>query len=118
MSTGMTSAISQMDPTTKQEIWLFQEIGRSPAGPANNGQKVYRRLQYNLVRYDGDPTEYIEPHNAGSDFWNVLDGSGDPIDPRVKGVGAVVEMRYFGARPFEVFAYNDLDVAGNLGQLP
>lgn len=116
--TGMTANL-QCDPTTKQEIWLFQQIGNTPAGtPGGSGKPMYRRLPYNLVRYDGDPTEFIEPDSACGDFWNILDGSGDPIDSRVKGAGLMVEVRYFTSRPFEVFAFNDVDVATNLGQLP
>lgn len=118
MATGIASTISQMDPATKQEIWLFQQFGTTPLGPAGSGKPIYRRLPYNLVRYDGDPVEYIEPDCCAGDFWNILDGSGDPVDPRVKGLGAVVEFRFYNARPFEVFSYNDVDVANNLGQLP
>jgi hypothetical protein len=118
MATGITATL-QCDPTTKQEIWLFQQIGVMPLGaPGASGKPLYRRLPYNLVRYDGDPTEFIEPDSACGDFWNILDGSGDPIDARSKGAGLVAEIRYYTARPFEVFSLNEVDVTNNLGQLP
>jgi len=110
--TGLTTAL-QLDPLTKREIWLFQKIGQA----FESGRPVYRRLQYNLVRYDGDPTEYVEPDTASGDFYRVIDGTGSPIDPRVDGAGNVVEFRFFDARPFEMFAINDVDVSG-IGQLP
>lgn len=118
MATGITASL-QMDPTTKVEIWLFQKIGVVGGGRAggNNRTPQYRRLPYNLVSYDGDPTQYIEPATHG-DFNKVLDGSGDPIDPRTAGACVVAGFQYYDGRPFEVFALNDLDVAGNLGQLP
>src|SRR4051794_25493154 len=108
MSTGIAATLS-CDPTLKVEIWLFQQVGVSPPGPAGGGgTPVYRRLPYNLVRFDGDPTEYIEPCYP-SDFNKVLDGSGDPIGYSAgDGSGQVVEMRYFAARPFEVFSFNDV----------
>jgi hypothetical protein len=118
MATGIAFPL-QCDPTTKVEIWLFQEVGRYPPGPAGaNSRPIYRALPYNLVRFDGDPTEYVEPCNADGEFTRCLDGTGRPIDQRSEGCGNVIEFRFFGARPFEVFAYNDCDVATNLGQLP
>lgn len=118
MATGISASL-QCDPTTKVEIWLFQKIGSFPPGRAgaNNVKPLYRRLPYNLVSYDGDPTQYIEPATHG-DFNKVLDGSGDPLDPRTAGACLVGGFQFYDARPFEVFALNDLDVAGNLGQLP
>jgi hypothetical protein len=118
MATGIAFPL-QCDPTTKVEIWLFQRIGVYPPGPAGtNGKPVWRALPYNLVRFDGDPTEYIEPANCDGEFARCLDGTGRPIDPRADGCGNIIEFRFYDARPFEVFALNDLDVANNLGQLP
>ena len=115
--TGITFPLA-CDPATKLETWLFQKIGTMPAGPGGSGQPIYRRLPYNLVSFDGDPTQYIEPDSASGDFWRILDGTAVPIDPRAEGCGMVSGFRFFDARPFEVFAYNDVDVANNLGQLP
>jgi hypothetical protein len=95
------------DPTTKLETWLFQKMGTSA-----DGRPIYKRLPYNLVEYDGDRIQYIEPVSG------VLDGSGDPINPLTDGVGKVVGINYYDARPFEVVGFNDVDASNNLGQLP
>lgn len=116
MSTGITASLV-CDPTLKREIWLFQEIGLSGG---RKGTPLYRRLPYNLVSWDGDPTQYIEPVNASGDFVRGIGETnvGAPLDPRVDGAGLVAGFQFCKARPFEVFSLNDLDVAGNLGQLP
>lgn len=106
------------DPTTKIETWIFQRIGTAPLGQGGSGQPVYRRLPYNLVSFDGDPTQYVEPDSASGDFWRTIDGTCIPIDPRAEGCGMVASVLYVDARPFEMFAYNDVDVVNNLGQLP
>lgn len=124
MSNGIGS-VTQMDPTTKLEWWLFQKVGFGPPTPGGRGSKgtpIYKRLPYNLVSYDGDPTQYIEPANMSS-FVKVFDGPngttfGDPINPLTDGSGRVVGCLFYDKRPFEVFSYNDVDVANNLGQLP
>lgn len=118
MATGISFPL-QCDPTTKLETWIFQKIGTAGGGQAGAGgsKPVYRRLPYNLVSFDGDPTQYLEPA-ALSDFARVLDGTGIPIDPRVDGATNIVGILYCDARPFEVFCMNEVDVAGNLGQLP
>jgi len=117
MATGISFPL-QCDPATKLETWIFQKIGNAGGGQAGAGgsRPVYRRLPYNLVSFDGDATQYIEPA-ALSDFARVLDGSGQPIDPRADGTTNIVGILYVEGRPFEVFAMNDVDVAGNLGQL-
>jgi len=111
----ITDAITA-DPAQKVEIWLFQEVGRTRG---HRGKPTYRRLPYNLVRFEGNPTEYVEPA-CQSDFVKLIDGSGDPIGFATQGdgFGRVVEMRTFKARPFEfAFAYNDVDCSG-IGTLP
>jgi hypothetical protein len=102
----------QMDPTTKLETWLFQQIATSPLG-----RPIYRRLPYNLVAFDGDPTQYIEPLPAGGSHQRVLDGTCDPISPFTEGTGRMVAIQYFSSRPFEMFSLNEVDVANNIGQL-
>jgi hypothetical protein len=117
MSTGISFPLV-CDPTTKLEYWLFQRIGTAPAGPGgSSGQPTYRRLPYNLVSFDGDPTQYIEPDAASGDFFRTLEGTGQPIDPRTDGVGMVAGFLFFDKRPFEVFSYNDFDAA-TTGMLP
>jgi hypothetical protein len=116
--TGITASL-QCDPLTKRETWLFQEIGRANGGPAGSGgAPLYRRLQYNLVSFDGDPTQYLEPAASAGDFTrSLVDGSATPIDPRVDGCGLIVGFQFCTARPFEVFALNDFDAVNNGGQL-
>jgi hypothetical protein len=124
MSNGI-GQVTQMDPTTKVEIWLFQKIGYGPKLPGtrgNHGVPIYKRLPYNLVSYDGDPAQYIEPVCV-SEFVKVFDGpngatAGDPIQPINDGYGRCGGVQFYDKRPFEVFSYNDVDVANNLGQLP
>lgn len=111
--TGINASVA-MDPTTKLEVWLFQKIGQTV--PTHGGRPIMRRLPYNLVSFDGDPAQYIEPVNA-SQFNKVLDSSGDPIDPRADGAGRVVGLQMFEARPFEMFSLNEVD-ASSIGQLP
>ena len=111
--------MAQFDPTLRRETWLFQEIGQQP-----RGQKVFRCLPYVLVSYDNDPVQYIEPAPA-DEMVNVTanDGTttgnfGKPLNPSVDGMGRIGGFQYVTRRPFEVFAYNDVDAANNLGQLP
>lgn len=127
MSAGLSPNTTQMDPATKIEIWLFQKIGRVLAPGSQGADKhgylpIYRRLPYNLVRYDGDTVEYIEPVSSGLNLRLFdIDANrvmGDPVNPLTDGAGRMCGARYYDARPFEMFAYNDVDVANNLGQLP
>lgn len=111
MATGITASL-QCDPLTKRETWLFQQVGMAGNVP------LYRRLKYNLVSFDGDPTQYVEPDAATGDFIRVLDGTGSPLDPRVDGIGLVAGFQFCSARPFEMFSLDDVDVTNNLGQLP
>ena len=104
----------QMDPATKLEVWLFQRIATS-GGP--HGKPVYRRLPYNLVQFDGSPDMYIEPIPASGSHQRLLDGTGDPISPFTEGTGRMVGAQFFDARPFETFGINEVDYAGNVGQL-
>jgi len=103
----------QMDPTTKLEVWLFQRIAST-----QHGRPIYRRLPYNLVSFDGDQAQYIEPIPAAGSHQRVLDGTCDPINPFTEGTGRVVGFQFFEARPFEMFSINEVDAANNLGQLP
>lgn len=98
------------DPATRRETRIYQEMF------TERGRKVYKELAYAYVEYDGDPARYLEPLPP-SDFINVLDGSGDPIDPRVDGCGAIVGIEYVTARPFDWFSYNDVD-ENNIGTFP
>lgn len=107
------NASLQADPTTKLETWLFQQVATT-----QHGKPIYRRLAYNLVSFDGDPTQYVEPAPSGGSFVRSLDGTGDPIVPGTEGTGRVVGFQFCQARPFECFAINDVDAANNLGQLP
>jgi hypothetical protein len=99
------------DPSTRRETRLYQELFRDAGNVP-----VYRELPYVLVSYDGDPKQYLEPLPP-ADQVKLLDGSGDPIVARADGMGAIVGFQFFTKRPFEVFAYNDVDASG-IGQLP
>lgn len=84
------------DPSTRRETWLFQLMFIDPGG-----KKVWRRLAYNLVSYDGNPERYIEPVSAAFDDQIEFDPNkaGDP--------GAVVGFEFFESRPFEFMSVND-----------
>jgi hypothetical protein len=110
--------MANFDPVLRRETWLFQEIGQQP-----KGKVIYRCLPYMLVSYDNDPVQYVEPRPA-DDFVNVSanDGTttgnaGRAINPSTDGLGRVGGIQFVTRRPFEVFAYNDVDAATNIGQL-
>ncbi len=111
--------MAQYDPTQRRETWLLQEIGMQP-----RGKKVYRALSYVLVSYDNDPVQYIEPspvdetQNVTANDQTLNGNYGRQINPATDGLGRVSDFLFVTRRPFEVFAYNDVDAANNLGQLP
>lgn len=111
--------MAQYDPSLRRETWLFKEIGRQ--GKKN---PIYKRLGYILVSYDGDPVHYLEPCPVDQTVAVIANdgtttGNGcRVIDPVADGLGRMSAQQFFTGRPFEVFAYNDVDAAGNLGQLP
>lgn len=113
---------TQCDPTTRLETWLFQEIGR--AGNAKGGRKVFQQLPYVLVSYDGDPQQFVEPLPvddfvtcAGAQDASATGRMFGRIVPAVDGLGRMSDILYVTKRPFETFAYNDVDAANNIGQL-
>lgn len=81
------------------------------------GRKVYVELAYCFVEYDGDPARYLEPMPP-SDFINLIDGSGDPIIARTDGLGSIVGIEFFTARPYDWFGYGDVDGDGLSGFPP
>ncbi|HYE89034.1 MAG TPA: hypothetical protein VEA16_21940 [Vicinamibacterales bacterium] len=93
--------MAQFDPSLRRETWLFQELF------AENGRKVYRRLGFNLVQYDGDPEKYIEPRPP-SDVLELIDEP-DIIDARTQGVGVVADFEFYTARPYPVHNFGDSD---------
>ncbi len=109
------------DPALRVETWLFVEIGQQP-----KHQPVYRCLPYVLVSYDGDPTQYVEcsPVDETMSVIGPQDCTASGalghklVNPAVDGLGRVGFFRFVTKRPFETFAYNDVDAANNLGQLP
>ncbi len=110
------------DPLLRVETWLFVEIGQQP-----KHQPVYKCLPYVLVSYDGDPTQYVEPTPADESYPGLIcpndaTASGTinhkRATPNLDGLGRVGFVRFVTKRPFETFAWDDVDAANNLGQLP
>lgn len=110
--------MAQFDPAQRRETWLFKEIRQQP-----KGKKVYQCLGYVLVSYDNDPQQYVEITPVDETLAVVVpDGTltgnhGKAIVPNVDGLGSVSDFLFVTRRPFEVFAYNDVDAANNIGQL-
>ncbi len=108
------------DPALRVETWLFVEVGQQP-----KRQPIYRCLPYVLVNYDNDPQQYLEPSPPDEQY--ALIGPADVsangalshkrINPAVDGLGRVGFFRFVTKRPFETFAYDDVDAATNIGQL-
>jgi hypothetical protein len=111
--------MANFDPAQRRETWIFVEIGQQP-----KGKKIYRCLNYVLVSYDSDPVQYLEPSPVDESVAVVVpDGSvsgkhGQVINPNTDGLGRIGDFLFVTRRPFEVFAYNDVDAASNIGQLP
>lgn len=92
--------MAQFESAQRRETHIFQELFQE------NGQPVWRRMQFNLVQYDGDSDRYIEPRPA-SDFFD-----GISVEPRVHravadGIGVIAGMEFYQARPFRPQAFND-----------
>lgn len=86
--------MANFDPMLRKETWCFQRMGKQ------GGHSVYRRLAFNLVSYDDDPVQWIEPVNSDN-FVDVLGGTGQVFDPTTD-FGRVVRFEYFdGSMPFQ-----------------
>jgi hypothetical protein len=94
--------MANFDPALKREIWCFQRLGRQ------GGHAVYRRLGYNMVSYDDDPTFYIEPVNETNsvDLFGVNSTDNCKQIDAVTDFGRVMRFEYFDGRPFEGIAIN------------
>lgn len=91
--------MAQFDPNLRREFWLLQKLGTDPSG-----RPYYRRMQMNLVEYDGVPDKFIEPINH-SDVYDVL-GEPDLLDAR-DDAGSVAGILTFESRPYEVHSFSD-----------
>jgi len=91
--------MAQFDKSLRRETHVFQEIARE------NGRSLWRRMQFNLVQYDGEPDLYIEPR-IPSDFLDVVSVEPDTLT-KSDGVGVIADMQFFQARPYEVHSFND-----------
>ena len=90
--------MANFDPLLRRETWCFQRIGRQA------GHSVYRRLGFNLVSYDDDPQQWIEPVNENN-FIDTLGQTNVQFDPQTD-FGRVVRFEYFdGAMPFQGMAF-------------
>ena len=92
------------DVNDRRETWLFSETGA-----ANNGPKIYRRLQCNLVQYGSDPEQYLEPVNI-SDFDDAVSWTG-PISYRDGGWGRISGFQVMTGRFSPMHSFNDYDAA-------
>ena len=93
--------MANYDPQLRRETWCFQILG------TQRGRRVYQRLGYNLVSYDDDPVEWIEPVNEAFSTDLLSHGSGDctSIESRTH-YGRVSRFEYFDGRPFEGITVN------------
>jgi hypothetical protein len=74
------------------------------SGPKPARKPIYRRAGYNLVTYDGDPQQVIEPRNVCSLADATTDG-GNASSPTTS--DRIVGIEYIKARRFEAQAYYD-----------
>jgi hypothetical protein len=93
------------DPNTRVVTVLLQQTNGS------HGQPVYRRLPYDFVTYDGNPTQYLEPRNA-TDRVDLLKDCTVFDKPTQERIG---KFEYFGARPIDVFSIDDFDATASTG---
>lgn len=92
--------MADFDKAQRRETLVFQEIGRE------NGKPLNRRMQFNLVTYDGDPNRYIEPRPA-SDFLDAVNAEPRVLRAMADGVGVIEGFEFYTARPYAVHAFND-----------
>ena len=94
----------------RRETWLFSEI------ETLHGQKVYRRLKFNIVQYGDDPEEFLEAINvSGSED---LIGMSGPMVPATAGIGRFAGVRMMQGRLCDVHAFDDYDAAAAGFSLP
>lgn len=117
--------MSQFDPVQKREWWLFQQVGNDPF---DRHKPIWKCLRYCLVSYDGDPQRWIEP-SSNEEIVNTIStsvstgtggasGAHKVLKAIEDGQGLIAGIEYFTKRPYEVHAFDDVDAATNLGQLP
>lgn len=83
--------MANFDPAMKRETWVFQSLRN-----ANSKKQTWKRLKFNLVRYDGDPVQYVQPVNL-----NELAGDSVVFDPYTH--GGIVEDFMFIDGTFSLF---------------
>ena len=88
------------DKTQRRETHIFQELFQE------KGKPLFRRMQFNLVEYDGDPNQYIEPRPA-SDILDAVAVEPRVLKPVTDGVGVIADFQFYQKRPFDVHSFND-----------
>ncbi len=91
-----------LDPKKKRETWLFQDLGRNHQD--FHSPQCWRRLMYNLVRFDGEKEFFIEPRPESDLHTGYLASPTRADGPFVENFQVVK-----GAHPFECFSYGDPD---------
>lgn len=94
--------MASFDPTLRREVWMFQKLGVD-----TKDRPIYRRMGFNLVEYDGNPEMYIEPVNAGGYGVDLTNPNVATTNNVTQEAGAIVDMRFFDARPYEVHSFGD-----------
>ena len=89
------------EPETRVETWVFQQCNTV------NGRAVYRRCNFNVVRYGSDPDCFIEPRNV-STVVDTVGGTHKPVDP-VTMCGQVGQFEIINSRN-PVHSFDDLPV--------
>lgn len=100
------------NPTQRNETRLFQQIDVDAFG-----NPVYRQLKYALVQYGSNPEQFVEPISNETVWYTGANGAqiARPIASPTNG-SRITAIKFFNARPFRVFSFDDYDVNVGIAQ--